>query len=65
MYTLHSLQKEGGRCVGIISHVSELQEEIPLQVQVRNYHSGNTTELKPGGKRKIGSYLQINGLDTV
>lgn len=65
MYTLHSLRKEGGRCVGIISHVSELQEEIPLQVQVRNYHSGNTTELKPGGKRKIGSYLQINGLDTV
>lgn len=65
MYTLHSLQKEGGRCVGIISHVSEMQQEIPLQVQVRNYQSGNTTELKPGGKRKIGSYLQINGLDAV
>lgn len=65
MSALHSLQREGGRCVGIISHVNELQEEIPLQVQVRNYQSGNTTELKPSGKRKIGSYLQINGLDAV
>lgn len=65
MTALHSLQSEGGRCVGIISHVSEMQQEIPLQVQVRNYQSGNTTELKPSGKRKIGSYLQINGLDTV
>lgn len=65
MTALHSLQSEGGRCVGIISHVSEMQQEIPLQVQVRNYQSGNTTELKPSGKRKIGSYLQINGLDAV
>lgn len=64
MSALHHLQQDGGRCVGIISHVSELQGEIPLQVQVRNYQSGNTTELKPGGTRKIGSYLQINGLDT-
>lgn len=65
MSALHHLQQEGGRCVGIISHVSELQEEIPLQIQVRNYQSGNTTELKPGGKRRVGSYLQINGVDTL
>lgn len=33
--TLHTLHKKGGRHVGIISHVEELKERIPVQIQVR------------------------------
>ncbi|MGM9746401.1 MAG: SbcC/MukB-like Walker B domain-containing protein, partial [Paludibacteraceae bacterium] len=32
--TLHSLHQKVGRHVGIISHVEELQERIPVQIQV-------------------------------
>ena len=33
--TLQSLRAQSGRHVGIISHVEELQERIPVQIQVR------------------------------
>ena len=33
--TLQSLRAQSGRHVGIISHVEELQERIPEQIQVR------------------------------
>ena len=34
--------REGGRCVGIVSHVTELRQRIPAQVRVRKAHTGST-----------------------
>ncbi len=43
MDTLLELQ-QGGRLVGIISHVSELKERIPAQLEVKATAQGSTTE---------------------
>lgn len=32
--TLHTLRKKGGRHVGIISHIEELKDRIPMQIRV-------------------------------
>ncbi|MCF0207120.1 MAG: hypothetical protein HUK15_06815, partial [Bacteroidales bacterium] len=41
--TLHSLHANSGRNVGIISHIEELQERIPVQIKVhQNGNSGNS-----------------------
>ncbi len=37
--------REGGRMVGIVSHVSELRQRIPAQVHVRKGRAGSTVEL--------------------
>ena len=37
--------REGGRMVGIVSHVSELRQRIPAQVHVRKGRSGSTVHL--------------------
>ena len=39
--------REGGRMVGIVSHVSELRQRIPAQVHVRKGRAGSTVELVP------------------
>jgi exonuclease SbcC len=33
--------REGGRMVGIVSHVAELRQRIPAQIRVRKGHSGS------------------------
>jgi len=37
--------REGGRLVGIVSHVSELRQRIPAQVHVRKDRHGSTVDL--------------------
>jgi exonuclease SbcC len=37
--------REGGRMVGIVSHVSELRQRIPAQVHVRKGRGGSSVEL--------------------
>ena len=37
--------REGGRMVGVVSHVSELRQRIPAQVHVRKGRAGSTVEL--------------------
>ena len=37
--------REGGRMVGIVSHVSELRQRVPAQVHVRKGRAGSTVEL--------------------
>jgi exonuclease SbcC len=37
--------REGGRLVGLVSHVSELRQRIPAQVEVRKTRSGSTLAL--------------------
>jgi len=34
--------REGGRCVGIVSHVAELRQRIPAQLRVRKTPSGSS-----------------------
>jgi DNA repair protein SbcC/Rad50 len=34
--------REGGRCVGIVSHVAELRQRIPAQLRVHKSQSGST-----------------------
>jgi exonuclease SbcC len=34
--------REGGRCVGIVSHVAELRQRIPAQIRVHKTHSGSS-----------------------
>ena len=34
--------REGGRCVGVVSHVTELRQRIPAQVRVRKAHTGSS-----------------------
>lgn len=36
----------GGRMIGIISHVSELKEQMPIRVEVRASRQGSTVEVK-------------------
>ncbi len=45
MDTLLALQ-EGGRLVGLISHVTELQQRIPTQLVVKKTINGSTTEFR-------------------
>ena len=33
--------REGGRLVGIVSHVAELRQRIPAQVRVHKGHGGS------------------------
>src|SRR5262245_53498895 len=40
--------REGGRMVGIVSHVSELRQRIPAQVHVRKGHQGSHVHVTPG-----------------
>jgi exonuclease SbcC len=40
--------REGGRMVGIVSHVSELRQRIPAQVHVRKGHHGSHVHVTSG-----------------
>jgi exonuclease SbcC len=40
--------REGGRMVGIVSHVSELRQRIPAQVHVRKGRHGSHVHVTPG-----------------
>ena len=42
--------REGGRCVGIVSHVSELRQRIPAQIRVRKGHSGSIVSVQPAAE---------------
>jgi exonuclease SbcC len=44
MDTLDGL-REGGRLVGIVSHVAELRQRIPTRVHVRKHETGSSLEL--------------------
>lgn len=37
--------REGGRIVGVVSHVSELRQRIPAQVQVTASRTGSSIEV--------------------
>jgi exonuclease SbcC len=47
MDTLDNL-REGGRMVGLVSHVGELRARIPAQIQVRKGRHGSSVEVRPG-----------------
>jgi DNA repair protein SbcC/Rad50 len=47
MNVLDSL-REGGRIVGIVSHVAELRQRIPAQVHVRKGHHGSSVTVTAG-----------------
>jgi exonuclease SbcC len=47
MNTLDEL-RAGGRVVGLVSHVEELRQRIPVQLRVRKARTGSTTELIAG-----------------
>jgi exonuclease SbcC len=47
MNTLDEL-RAGGRVVGVVSHVEELRQRIPVQLRVRKARSGSTVELIAG-----------------
>jgi exonuclease SbcC len=40
--------REGGRMVGIVSHVSELRQRIPAQIHVQKGHHGSRVRVKAG-----------------
>jgi exonuclease SbcC len=40
--------REGGRMVGIVSHVSELRQRIPARVHVRKGHHGSSVSVTAG-----------------
>ena len=44
--TLRSLHSKSGRHVGIISHVEELQERIPVQIQVNQEGNNSSSKIK-------------------
>ena len=44
--TLRSLHTKAGRHVGIISHVEELQERIPVQIQVNQEGNNSSSNIK-------------------
>ena len=44
--TLRSLHTKSGRHVGIISHVEELQERIPIQIQVIQEGNNSSSKVK-------------------
>ena len=43
MKAIQALAEDGGRIVGIISHVTELQNRIDRQLLVRKMKSGGST----------------------
>lgn len=43
--TLRSLHSKSGRHVGIISHVEELQERIPVQIQVKQEGNSSSSQI--------------------
>ena len=47
--TLRQLHTTGGRRVGIISHVEELKERIPIQIQVEQQGTNSYSEVKVVG----------------
>ncbi|MDQ1631158.1 MAG: repair protein SbcC/Rad50, partial [Frankiaceae bacterium] len=47
MDTLDTL-REGGRMVGLVSHVGELRLRIPAQIHVRKGRHGSTVSVQPG-----------------
>lgn len=47
MDTLDSL-REGGRVVGVVSHVSEMRDRIPVQLHVTKGRAGSTVALRRG-----------------
>lgn len=44
MTALHTLQGEGRR-IGVVSHVTEMHQQIPVQLKVTKTHRGSTLEL--------------------
>ena len=44
--TLRSLHSKTGRHVGIISHVEELRERIPVQIQVNQEGNNSSSEIR-------------------
>ena len=48
MDTLDTL-RDGGRVVGVVSHVAELRTRIPTQLRVDKHRSGSTLEVLHGG----------------
>ena len=48
MDTLDSL-REGGRVVGVVSHVAQMRERIPTQLQVDKQRHGSTVRLRRHG----------------
>lgn len=44
--TLRSLHNKSGRHVGIISHVEELQERIPVQIQVNQDNNSSSSKIE-------------------
>lgn len=49
MDTLDSL-REGGRVVGVVSHVADMRDRIPVQLHVAKGRSGSTVVLRHGGE---------------
>ena len=47
MDTLDSL-REGGRVVGVVSHVTEMRDRIPVQLHVTKGRSGSSVRLSRG-----------------
>ena len=41
--------RDGGRVVGLVSHVAEMKQRIPLQLHVHKGRTGSTLELKMAG----------------
>jgi exonuclease SbcC len=41
--------REGGRAVGVVSHVAELRSRIPCQITVDKTESGSTVHVAGGG----------------
>lgn len=37
--------RDGGRCVGVVSHVSEMRTRIPTQVRIDKSHHGSTVTI--------------------
>lgn len=56
--TLKQLHQNNNCTVGIISHVNELKEDIPVQIEVKNYRSGDGTE-----NSRRGTYLRYIGVE--
>ena len=46
MKTLKALRMKTGRHVGIISHIEELQEKIPVRIQVEQNERTGSSKVK-------------------
>ncbi len=52
--------REGGRIVGVVSHVTELRQRIPAQVHVRKGHHGSHVRVTAGlGTRREGRLVRM------